>query len=80
MNPRKKKTKIKSKAKLILQKSISETEQISEKNKRAEGLLNTMLPKSVTEHLLHGEHVDTEDYESVTIFFSDIKGEWRRHT
>ena len=41
---------------------------------RAEDLLYMMLPKSIAAHLLKGETVEAECYNSVTIYFSDICG------
>eukprot|EP00106_Octopus_bimaculoides_P000874 XP_014768316.1 PREDICTED: atrial natriuretic peptide receptor 2-like [Octopus bimaculoides] len=45
-----------------------------EQKKRAEDLLYSMLPKSVAGALIRGETVQAEEFESVTLFFSDICG------
>ena len=47
-----------------------------EDNRRKDSLLNEILPKSVAERLLKGEPVVTETYDAVTVFFSDIVGEY----
>ena len=50
--------------------------ELHEDNRRKESLLNEILPKSVTDRLLRGEQVATETYDAVTVFFSDIVGEY----
>ncbi|KAL5020578.1 hypothetical protein ScPMuIL_003470 [Solemya velum] len=45
-----------------------------EQKKKAEDLLYLMLPRSVANKLIQGESVSAENYESVTIYFSDICG------
>ena len=51
-------------------------ESVNEDNRRKESLLNEILPKSVADRLLRGEPVATETYDAVTVFFSDIVGEY----
>ena len=59
------------------EKKIQErAESVHEDNRRKESLLNEILPKSVTDRLLRGEQVATETYDAVTVFFSDIVGEY----
>ena len=48
--------------------------ELHEDNRRKESLLNEILPKSVADRLLKGEPVATEQYDAVTVFFSDIVG------
>lgn len=45
-----------------------------EQKKKAEDLLYMMLPKSVAWQLIRGESVAAENFEGVTIYFSDICG------
>ena len=51
-------------------------ESLHEDNRRKDSLLNEILPKSVADRLLRGEPVVTETYDAVTVFFSDIVGEF----
>ena len=51
-----------------------ELQDVHKDNKRKESLLNEILPKSVADRLLRGEPVATEQYDAVTVFFSDIVG------
>nr|XP_020827673.1 receptor-type guanylate cyclase gcy-12-like isoform X1 [Phascolarctos cinereus] len=50
------------------------TEALKHERRLAENLLHQMLPKSVAKQLRRHRHVEAEDYEQVTIFFSDIVG------
>ena len=51
-------------------------ESFHEDLRRKDSLLNEILPKSVADRLLKGEPVVTETYDAVTVFFSDIVGQY----
>lgn len=48
--------------------------QVEKEKKRADDLLNAMLPRSVANDLINGKETRAMDYSEVTILFSDIKG------
>ncbi|XP_070536380.1 atrial natriuretic peptide receptor 1-like isoform X1 [Ptychodera flava] len=50
------------------------TSQYLEEKKRAEDLLDRLLPRSVSEKLKRGQEVEAENFDAVTIYFSDIVG------
>ncbi|XP_026577003.1 retinal guanylyl cyclase 1-like [Pseudonaja textilis] len=50
------------------------TEDLKQERQIAEDLLHQMLPKSVAKQLRKHKHVEAENYDQVTIFFSDIVG------
>ncbi|XP_045761585.1 retinal guanylyl cyclase 1-like isoform X3 [Maniola jurtina] len=50
------------------------TEQLDMEKKKTEQLLNRMLPRSVAERLLLGLRVEPEEFEDVSVYFSDIVG------
>ncbi|XP_063373829.1 uncharacterized protein LOC134661618 [Cydia amplana] len=50
------------------------TEQLDMEKKKTEQLLNRMLPRSVAERLILGLRVEPEEFEDVSIYFSDIVG------
>ena len=52
-----------------------EHEKTKEDAKRKQSLLHEMVPQHVADSLIQGEAVATEEFEAVTIFFSDIVGE-----
>ena len=57
-------------------KKKEDNEVLHEDLRRKDSLLNEILPKSVADRLLKGEPVVTETYDAVTVFFSDIVGEY----
>ncbi|XP_034974728.1 speract receptor-like [Zootoca vivipara] len=50
------------------------TEDLKRERSLAEDLLHQMLPKSVAKQLRKCKHVEAENYDQVTIFFSDVVG------
>uniref|UniRef100_A0A8D2LBK1 guanylate cyclase n=1 Tax=Varanus komodoensis TaxID=61221 RepID=A0A8D2LBK1_VARKO len=50
------------------------TEDLKRQRHLAEDLLHQMLPKSVARQLRKHKHVEAENYDQVTIFFSDVVG------
>uniref|UniRef100_A0A8C9MHS0 guanylate cyclase n=1 Tax=Serinus canaria TaxID=9135 RepID=A0A8C9MHS0_SERCA len=50
------------------------TEDLKRERRLAEDLLHQMLPKSVAKQLRRCQKVEAENYDQVTIFFSDIVG------
>ncbi|XP_048238249.1 atrial natriuretic peptide receptor 2-like [Haliotis rufescens] len=58
-----------------LEKLVDEkTIELQEEKKKSEELLYQILPRSVANSLRQGFRVDPEDFENVTIYFSDVCG------
>ncbi|CEF70156.1 Atrial natriuretic peptide receptor 1 [Strongyloides ratti] len=58
---------------LILEEDVNaRTEELIEEKKKADLLLSRMLPKQVVEKLKLGQPIQPENFDLVTIFFSDI--------
>ena len=48
------------------------TSKLEGKINQADNLLNNLLPESVVQQMKNGKRAEAEDYECVTVFFSDI--------
>ncbi|KJH52266.1 adenylate/guanylate cyclase catalytic domain protein [Dictyocaulus viviparus] len=56
-----------------LEQDVEErTKQLEEEKKKADTLLRKMLPSQVADRLKLGQTVESESFESVTVFFSDV--------
>ncbi|XP_055340370.1 atrial natriuretic peptide receptor 1-like [Paramacrobiotus metropolitanus] len=52
----------------------AKTAQLIHEREKSERLLVQLLPRDLVENLRKGEHVMAEEYESTTVFFSDVMG------
>ena len=50
------------------------TKQLQKESQRTEDLVSRLLPKSVAENLKQGNIVEPENFDAVTVYFSDIVG------